>query len=1532
MKFTPLRITLIYFFFAILWITTTDAALEWMIDDRGMLTQMQTAKGLFYITLTAVGLYLMIKSYERFISRSKLELQNQKRSLNIALDSARMAVWEYDPETDSYIKSENHNHFFGFDESYSMGLNDVYDRLHPDDLGRFRDKAGETLESGKDFDIKYRVILNGGQVKWLWTKGEPHFDKGKLTTVSGVTIDISESKELELELDFEKERFDLLFDKIPVLVDLFNPELKITKVNKEFEKVLGWTNEDLREMDILELGYPDPIYREMVKKDMSSPGGDWKEYSITAKNGEVRKQLWTNIQLSDNTILGLGYDITERKALENKLRSERESLQKIFDSMPVFINLHDNDAMVGEFNRYFADKFGFSNEEINNGDLIRQITNDDDYEKAREAIRKSDGSWIDFELNTKNGEKLQTTWTNIQISENRSLGIGLDITERIEMEKQLRQNEEWVSLTNKSANIGKWEWNPKTGETKFDEIWANLVGYTLEELKPISIETWNKLVHPDDYPKFEKAVEDYTSGRKNLYECEVRMRHKDGHWVHILDRGKAIEWDENGDPVRLVGTHIDISERIAYEETLEYQASLLANVSDAVLSLNNEFVVVSWNRAAEQIYGWTREEALGKLFHELISTRYESELTDKKAFDMLLSEGYWQGEVLQSTKSGREVQIFSSVTLIRDGDGEISDIIAVNRDITERLQYERENRLLANVFKNSNTALAVSIHSNGKLERVNKAYADLFGYEPEEMIGMDVYEALYPEYEKINAAMRHEWLDNHGFITFECLLRRRDGSEFHSLVNLSLVKEEEHGKTYRIATIQDISDLKRIQDEIANERLRFEVAANTVSDVVWEWNPLDNELWWGDGIESVMGFKKEEYEGDLDFWHNHIFEEDREAVVNSMKRAENSGASDWEYEYRFVAADGSLRRVQDNAALIRDDNGKLLRIIGAMVDVTQMLEYQEALNRERNRFELIARSANDVLYEWNLDTEEVWWSEGWQYRFDYKENDVKPTLDWWIANIHPEDKDDILDSMGKAIEGKESSWSGKYRFKNGNGEYRIVTDKGFFIKNHKGEPVQLIGTISDITADEMAKIELKKSEEQYRLLFEQSPIPMYIYNPDTLDIITVNNAAMNRYGYSEAEFNKMKIYELHPEEELDKVMAEIKKSLKKPSTGFDSWTQVTRNGERLIVEISGSRIFYRDKIQRLIIAKDVTEQRLAEKRLKASEEQYRLLFEQNPVPMWIYDPETYRFSASNKASRERYGYSNKEFMNMTIFDLHKKDEAAEVRKTSEKNRKSKSISFVESNHITKDGKKLIVEISASDIMYKERMQRLVIANDITEQRKAEERAISAILEGEERERHRIAKELHDGLGQYLSAANMNLETVYEDAGEISEPLSKTFKNGLQLLNYAISETRNISQNLLPKAIQDYGLELALEALINQLKGHNNINFYLYQKMDDVEIPDNIQINLYRIAQEAINNAIRHGKPKNINVQNIHSLGEILLTIEDDGRGFDTENVGIGGIGLQSMKTRVGAMAANLDIVSTVGRGTIISVIVPLKTN
>jgi len=125
------------------------------------------------------------------------------------------------------------------------------------------------------------------------------------------------------------------------------------------------------------------------------------------------------------------------------------------------------------------------------------------------------------------------------------------------------------------TQIATWQWNVQTGETRFNERWAEIVGYTLDELAPVSIETWTRLTHPGDLAHSGQLLEQCFRRELDTYECEARMRHKDGHWVWVLDRGRVFEWTEDGRPLRMSGTHQDITRRKENELALREQASRL---------------------------------------------------------------------------------------------------------------------------------------------------------------------------------------------------------------------------------------------------------------------------------------------------------------------------------------------------------------------------------------------------------------------------------------------------------------------------------------------------------------------------------------------------------------------------------------------------------------------------------------------------------------------------------------------------------------------------------------------------------------------------------------------------------------------------------------------------------------------------------------------------------------------------------------------------------------------------------------------
>ena len=135
------------------------------------------------------------------------------------------------------------------------------------------------------------------------------------------------------------------------------------------------------------------------------------------------------------------------------------------------------------------------------------------------------------------------------------------LADLVRAKEEAQENEHRLTEIIWGTNVGTWEWNLETGETRFNERWAEIVGCTLDELSPTTIDTWTSLVHPDDAKRSEELLELHFSGQNEHYECETRMRHKNGHWVWVLDRGTVVEWQEDGRPLRVSGTHADITEQ-----------------------------------------------------------------------------------------------------------------------------------------------------------------------------------------------------------------------------------------------------------------------------------------------------------------------------------------------------------------------------------------------------------------------------------------------------------------------------------------------------------------------------------------------------------------------------------------------------------------------------------------------------------------------------------------------------------------------------------------------------------------------------------------------------------------------------------------------------------------------------------------------------------------------------------------------------------------------------------------------------------
>ena len=141
--------------------------------------------------------------------------------------------------------------------------------------------------------------------------------------------------------------------------------------------------------------------------------------------------------------------------------------------------------------------------------------------------------------------------------------------------RELQARERRARAIIEGTRIGTWEWNVQTGETVFNERWANICGYQLSELEPISIQTWLGLAHPDDLGESERLLNEHFAGRLPWYDFKCRMKHKDGHWVWVHDRGQVLEWTDAGEPLMMFGTHADITEEKTNLDRLQQQNSAL---------------------------------------------------------------------------------------------------------------------------------------------------------------------------------------------------------------------------------------------------------------------------------------------------------------------------------------------------------------------------------------------------------------------------------------------------------------------------------------------------------------------------------------------------------------------------------------------------------------------------------------------------------------------------------------------------------------------------------------------------------------------------------------------------------------------------------------------------------------------------------------------------------------------------------------------------------------------------------------------
>ncbi|MDD2580852.1 MAG: diguanylate cyclase [Desulfuromonadaceae bacterium] len=254
------------------------------------------------------------------------------------------------------------------------------------------------------------------------------------------------------------------------------------------------------------------------------------------------------------------------------------------------------------------------------------------------------------------------------------------------------------------TRAGTWEWNVQTGETIFNGRWAELVGYHLDEISPVSISTWINLVHPDDLIKSNELLHRHFRGESDCYECEVRMRHKNGQWVWMLDRGVVASRTDDGKPLWMFGAHMDITERKQMEEMLrvsEERHRLLAdNASDVIWTMGLDLKYTYVSPSVAKLRGYSPAEVMQQPIEEALTP--ESYLVAMEHFATICTSiqagrpvENIRGKLEQTCSDGSTVWTEITVSCIYNSEGTFVEILGVTRDITELKKTQQQLELMA---------------------------------------------------------------------------------------------------------------------------------------------------------------------------------------------------------------------------------------------------------------------------------------------------------------------------------------------------------------------------------------------------------------------------------------------------------------------------------------------------------------------------------------------------------------------------------------------------------------------------------------------------------------------------------------------------------------------------------------------------------------------------------------------------------------------------------------------------------------------
>ncbi|MFN7783574.1 MAG: PAS domain S-box protein [Lysobacterales bacterium] len=542
-----------------------------------------------------------------------------------------------------------------------------------------------------------------------------------------------------------------------------------------------------------------------------------------------------------------------------------------------------------------------------------------------------------------------------------------DITQRHLAQTALEEERRRLAMVLEGTRAGTWEWNVQTGETRFNARWAEIVGYSLDELAPISIQTWMDLAHPDDLAESALRLGAHFRGEAEQYDSVCRMRHKRGHWVWVHDRGRVMSRDADGQPLWMAGTHIEVTElrqaQTRMEQALAELQSIIAGALDvSIIATDAEGTIRLFSPGAERLLGYRADDMIGKCTPAIF---HDPEEVQARGFDLSAREGRTvEGfdvfvdaarrdivETRQWTyvrRDGGRRQVRLSVSSIRDPAGRLDGFVGIAIDLTElaqqtRARAESEDRFQG-AFRASALGLAL-VSPEGCYLQVNPALCSMLGYSAEELLAGNFDQFTHPDDLPINIELLGQTLA--GKLPGYQLRKRyitREGATVWAVLAASLVRDGDGRPLYFVQQVLDITTRVRAEEALRASEAKLSELFR-LSPVGIALNRMDDGAFLEANPEfyRMLGYSEERFRR-LSYWD--ITPIDYEAQERVQLAKLQSLGRYGPYEKEYLHADGHRMPVLLHGVRFQPGGSGDVLILSVVQDISE----RKRLERIKSEF------------------------------------------------------------------------------------------------------------------------------------------------------------------------------------------------------------------------------------------------------------------------------------------------------------------------------------------------------------------------------------------------------------------------------------------------------------------------------------------------------------------------------------------------------------------------------------------------------